>query len=131
MLRHSIHLAIALLATAVAWTSADAQVAGSTTIGIQIDQLQLVAAGWSVRKQVIGKTLVNENGEKVGRIDDLIVAPDSSVSFVIVGAGSFIGVARHDVAIPVSQITGKDGSFVLAGASKATVKAMPAFEYEK
>lgn len=122
---------LAALAATLAWTTASAQVAGATTIGVQVEQLQLVAAGWSVKKQVLGKDLVNENGEKVGRIDDLIVAPDSFVTFAIVGAGGFVGLARHDVAIPVSQISARDGNFVLPGASKAVVKALPAFEYAK
>lgn len=131
MLRLSSQIILVSLATTLAWTTANAQIAGSTTIGIQVEQLQWVATGWSVKKQVLGKTLVNENGEKVGRIDDLIVAPDSSVSFAIVGAGGFVGLARHDVAIPVSQISTRDGNFVLPGASKVVVKAMPAFEYAK
>jgi len=131
MFRLSTQIVLASLATTMAWTTASAQVAGSTTIGVQVEQLQLVATGWSVKKQVLGKTLVNENGEKVGRIDDLIVAPDSSVSFVIVGAGGFVGLARHDIAVPVSQISTRDGNFVLPGATKAIVKAMPAFEYAK
>lgn len=131
MLRLSTQIILASLATTLAWTTASAQVAGSTTIGVQVEQLQLVATGWSLKKQVLGKTVVNENGEKVGRIDDLIVAPDSSLSFAIVGAGGFVGLARHDVAIPVSQISARDGNFVLPGASKAVVKAMPAFEYAK
>ena len=131
MPRFSTQILLASLATTMAWTTASAQVAGSTTVGIQVEQLQLIAAGWSVKKQVLGKELVNENGEKVGRIDDLIVAPDSFVSFAIVGAGGFVGVARHDVAIPVSQISAHDGNFVLPGASKAVVKALPAFEYAK
>lgn len=131
MLRLSTLTILASLATTLASTTASAQVAGATTIGVQVEQLQLVAAGWSVKKQVLGKDLVNENGEKVGRIDDLIVAPDSFVSFAIVGAGGFVGLARHDVAIPVSQISARDGNFVLPGASKAVVKALPAFEYAK
>ena len=131
MRRLSSQIILASLATTLAWTTASAQVAGSTTIGVQVEQLQLIATGWSVKKQVLGKYLVNENGEKVGRIDDLIVAPDSSVSFAIVGAGGFVGLARHDVAIPVSQISARDGNFVLPGATKAAVKAMPAFEYAK
>ena len=131
MRRLSSQIILASLASTMAWTTASAQVAGSTTIGIQVEQLQWVAAGWSVKKQVLGKYLVNENGEKVGRIDDLIVAPDSSVSFAIVGAGGFVGLARHDVAIPVSQISARDGNFVLPGATMAAVKAMPAFEYAK
>jgi sporulation protein YlmC with PRC-barrel domain len=131
MRRPSTQIILASLATTLACMSASAQVAGSTTIGVQVEQLQLVATGWSLKKQVLGKTVVNENGEKVGRIDDLIVAPDSSLSFAIVGAGGFVGLARHDVAIPVSQISARDGNFVLPGASKAVVKAMPAFEYAK
>ena len=131
MFRLSTQITFALLATTMACATASAQVAGSTTVGIQVEQLQLIAAGWSVKKQVLGKTLINENGEKVGRIDDLIVAPDSFVSFAIVGAGGFVGLARHDVAIPVSQISMRDGNFVLPGASKAVVQAMPVFEYAR
>jgi len=40
-----------------------------------------------------------------------------------------LGIDRHDVAIPVSQIKQVDGKFVLAGATKDTLKAMPPFEY--
>ncbi len=44
--------------------------------------------------------------------------------------GGFLGVGRHDVAIPVSQIKQQsDGKFILAGATKDALKAMPPFEY--
>ena len=52
-----------------------------------------------------------------------------AVSYAIVGAGGFLGVDRHDVAIPVNQFTQKDGKFVLAGATKDAIKAIPQFEY--
>ena len=110
--------------------SASAQVAGSTTIGvIDANKIQLVALGWSARRQIIGQVVLNENGEKVGRIDDLIIAPDSAASFAIVGAGGFIGVKRHDVLIPVEQFALKDGHLVLAGASKTAIRALPPFVY--
>ena len=35
--------------------------------------------------------------------------PDRNVSSLIVGAGSFIGIGRHDVAIPVTQIQSRAG----------------------
>ena len=106
-----------------------AQVAGTTTIGIAVAQVQDVAVGWSAKKQIIGHVVYNETGDKVGKIDDLIVAPDSSVSYAIVGTGGFIGVRRHHVAIPVEQLTQKDGEFLLPGATKAAIKAMPTFDY--
>ena len=57
------------------------------------------------------------------------MSPDKSVSYAIIGAGGFLGVGRHDVAIPVNQLKENDGKFVLAGATKAAIKAMPEFEY--
>jgi PRC-barrel domain protein len=108
-----------------------AQVAGSTRLGVSVEEVKIVASGWSSKKQILGKTVFNENNEKVGKIDDLIVAPTGELSFVIIGAGGFAGVGRHDVAIPVQQIQLQDGKFVLPGATKAAVKALPKFEYAK
>jgi len=108
-----------------------AQVAGSTRLGVSIEEVKIVASGWSAKKQILGKTVFNENNEKVGKIDDLIVTPTGELSFVIIGAGGFAGVGRHDVAIPVQQIQLQDGKFVLPGATKAAVKALPKFEYAK
>jgi len=111
---------------------ADAQVAGSTKLGVAVEEVKLVAVGWSARKDIIGKTVYNENNQRVGKIEDLIVAPDSAISFAIVGAGGFAGMGRHDVAIPVQQIQLQDdGKFVLPGATKDAIKSLPRFEYAK
>ena len=75
--------------------------------------------------------MYNEKNEKVGVIDDLIIAPDRAVTYAIVGAGGFVGLAKHDVAIPVSQLKQQDGKFVIPGASKEAIKAMPKFEYAR
>ncbi len=42
-----------------------------------------------------------------------------------------MGVGRHDVAIPVNQLKQLDGKFVLPGATKEAIKALPKFEYAK
>ena len=127
-------VSVLLVSCTLAFMPADyamAQVAGSTRLGVTTEEVKIVASGWSSKKQILGKTVFNENNEKVGRIDDLIVAPTGELSFVIIGAGGFAGVGRHDVAIPVQQIQLQDGKFVLPGATKAAVKAMPKFEYAK
>ena len=77
----------------------------------------------------MGQTVYNDKNEKVGKVDDIIIAPDKAVSYAIVGAGGFLGVGKHDVAIPVNQFKAMDGKLVLAGASKGALKAMPEFEY--
>ncbi len=88
-----------------------------------------LARGWSVKKTLMGKTIYNDAGQKVGKVEDLIVSPDKNVSFVIVGAGGFVGIGRHDVAVPVTQIKDQAGKLVMAGATPDTIKAMPEFTY--
>jgi hypothetical protein len=125
-------LALALTFGVAGWApvTALAQVAGATTtLGVTVTESTQIALGWSVRKTLLGKPVYNEAGQRVGKIEDLIVAPDRTVSYVILGAGGFIGIGRHDVAIPVSQIKDHAGHLVMPGATKEAVKALPAFDY--
>ena len=110
---------------------AAAQVAGSSTLGVAVEEMKAVALGWSVKKQILGQSVYNEQKQRVGKMEDLIVAPDTSVSFAIIGAGGFVGLGRHDVAIPVGQLKQQDGKFVLPGATKEAIKALPKFEYAR
>ena len=112
-------------------TIAQAQVAGSTVVGSATAELRKVTPGWSATRQVLGQAVFNDKNERIGAVDDIVVAPDKAISYAIIGAGGFLGVGRHDVAIPVSQLTQVDGKFVLAGATKDGLKAMPSFEYER
>jgi sporulation protein YlmC with PRC-barrel domain len=128
-------MGVAVLVSLVSLTPTgyvSAQVAGSTSLGVSAEELRAVAIGWSAKKQVLGKTVYNEKAEKVGVIDDLIIAPDRAVSFAIIGAGGFVGVGRHDVLIPITQLKQQeDGKIVLPGATKEAIKALPKFEYAK
>jgi len=106
-----------------------AQVAGSTLLGVAAAEMREVTYGWSAKRQVLGKSVYNDKNQVIGKIDDIIIAPDKAVSYAIIGAGGFLGVDRHDVAIPVSQIKLQDGKLVLPGASKQALEAQPNFEY--
>lgn len=124
-------LALSCIIVFTAGGSASAQVAGSTTVGVAVSEMKELAIGWSAKKQILGKPVYNEKNEKVGAIDDIIIAPDRAVSYAIVGAGGFVGLGRHDVAIPVNQFQRHDGKIVLSGATKEAIKALPKFEYAK
>jgi sporulation protein YlmC with PRC-barrel domain len=123
-------IAAASVLLAGATTAIGQQVVGSTQLGIAVAEMRDVTTGWSAKRQVLGKTIYNDSGDGIGKVDDIIVAPDKAVSYAIIGAGGFLGVGRHDVAIPVGQLKQQsDGKFVLAGATKDALKAMPPFEY--
>ena len=122
-------VAAASVLLTVATMSVGQQIVGSTQLGAAVAELRDVTTGWSVKRHVLGRTVYNDSGNPVGKVDDIIVTPDKAASYAIIGAGGFLGVGRHDVAIPVSQLKETDGKFVLAGATKEALKAIPPFEY--
>jgi len=107
-----------------------APVAGMS-IGVSEDELVTVAKGWSAKNQIMGQDVYNDKSEKVGVVDDLIITPDKAVSYAIVGTGGFIGMDKHDVAIPVNQLKMEGGTITLPGATQEAVKAMHTFQYAK
>ncbi|MCG5078060.1 PRC-barrel domain-containing protein [Paraburkholderia tagetis] len=110
---------------------AQAQVAGAQTLSVTVEQSQALLEGWSVKKSVLGKAVYNDDNAKVGTVRDLIIAPDGTVSAAIVEAGGFLGVAAHDVAVPIASLDTRNGNLYLPGATKEALKATPAFQYAK
>jgi sporulation protein YlmC with PRC-barrel domain len=98
---------------------------------VAVEELKAVALGWSAKKQIMDKDVYNSDNEKVGKVEDLIIAPDKAVSYAILGVGGFLGIDRHDVAIPAGQLKIQGDKLVLPGATKEALKALPKFEYAK
>jgi sporulation protein YlmC with PRC-barrel domain len=111
-------------------TAQDAPIAGKVTLGVTVTEAQLVATGWRASK-MINTDVYNEKNEKIGRVDDLIVAPDGSLSAAIIDVGGFLGMAAHRVAIPIQQFKQMAPKAILAGANKDALKKLPEFEYAK
>ena len=128
------HIVVAVMAS-VMWAlvggTALGQVAGSTTLGVTVEEQKGVAVGWSAKKDVLGEAVYNSNNEKIGAVEDLIITPEKAVSYAIVGTGGFLGIAQHDVAIPVGQLKLEGDKLMLPGATKEGLKALPKFEYAK
>lgn len=88
-----------------------------------------IASGFSAQKSLLSQPLYNEEGLKVGTVEDLIFASNKTMTHVIVGTGGFIGLGRHYVALPLQKIQGRKGKLVLPGATKAYMTSLPAFDY--
>ena len=106
-----------------------AEVVGGVVVGVTVDEVVALANGWSAKNSILGKPVFNENGDKIGIVDDLIIAPNKSLSYAIIGAGGFLGMGKYDVAIPVTKINEVNGKMELKGATKASIKQMPEFVY--
>jgi hypothetical protein len=123
----ALHKAVWVAVALAASINAHAQVAGTQPLSVTVEQSNALLQGWSVKKSVLGKSVYNDQNEKVGTVRDLIVAPDGSVSAAIVSAGGFLGVATHDVA----ALDVRGGNLYLPGATKDAIKATPEFQYAK
>lgn len=108
-----------------------AQVAGSTLLAVSVTEAREVADGWSAKRQILGHSVFNDQNEKIGAVDDIIISPDKTVTYAIIGAGGFLGVARHNVAVRVNQLTVDGDKLVLPGATKEALKQAPEFEYAR
>jgi sporulation protein YlmC with PRC-barrel domain len=62
------------------------------------------AAGQWRASKLIGLNVYNNANEKIGGITELIIDRTGKLDAVVVGAGGFLGLGEHDVAIPYSEI---------------------------
>jgi hypothetical protein len=128
--------AVTALAPASAQTRAPATpaatappAAGEIPLGVTVIEMHAVVAGWSAKRDLLGKTVQNDKKANLGKIEDIIVSPTNSVSYAIIGVGGFLGIASRLVAIPMKQLKLESGQLVLPGATKENLTAMPPFVY--
>lgn len=92
------------------------------------EDLVNVTKGWSVKDEILGQDVYNDNNDNIGTIEDLYVTRDKAISYAIIGVGGFLGMGRHDVAIPVYQLRMTDEQIMLPGATQDSLKAMRAID---
>ena len=112
-----------------------APVAGRAPLGVTVIEMEAVVVGWSAKRDLLGKTVVNDKNEKIGKVDDLIISPNKdgntpAASFAIIGVGGFLGIGKRDVAIPMEQLKLQNKQLTLPGATKDALKALPPFLYQ-
>src|SRR5262249_40008175 len=106
-----------------------AQIAGSTLLGVSYGELRDVTLGWSAKRQILGHPVFNNADERIGSVEDIVVTADKAVSYAIINAGGFLDVAKHNVAVPVSQFQLNGEKLDLPGATRDALKSTPPFEY--
>ena len=85
-------------------SSATTVTSTTTTVTATKWMTQEAAGQWRASK-LIGLNVYNNDNEKIGGITELIVDQSGKLDAVVVGAGGFLGLGQHDVAIPYSQIS--------------------------
>jgi sporulation protein YlmC with PRC-barrel domain len=118
------YLAAALLGTALLTGAAFAETA--TTDRSNVNTAVHKEGQWRSSK-LIGVNVYNDNNEKIGDIQELIVDKSGKVENVVLGVGGFLGVGEHYVAVPMEKLKWVDEpvrtSSTTAPADKSTVGA--------
>ena len=115
-------------ASAASAPSAPKPVAGRSVLGITIAETELLTTGYRASK-LLHQDVYNDKNEKVGKVDDLVISTDGTLSIAVVNVGGFLGIPKRLVAIPVRQFAHLAPKAVLPKATKDSLKALPPFEY--
>jgi hypothetical protein len=88
--------------------------------------------GGSRISKLIGSAVYNDQNEKIGSLDDLILKDGNRIVMGVVSVGGFLGMGNKQVAVPYDQLhleTDTDQTKIIPGASKDALNAMPTFTY--
>ncbi|HKQ30660.1 MAG TPA: PRC-barrel domain-containing protein [Burkholderiales bacterium] len=83
----------------------------------------------SARSDLLGEAVLNDQKEIIGKVEDVVIVLGSGSSFVVLNAGRFVGVAEHNIAIPLEQLLVSGNDVILAGATRDALRALPRFEF--
>lgn len=109
----------------------EAPVAGTTVLGVEVNVSSVAATGYRA-SEVLGSNVYNNKDEKVGTVDDLIIAGDGKVTLAILSVGGFLGIGAKNVAIPIQLFkAGEEGKITLPAATKEELEGLPAFQYAR
>ena len=120
-------MGVASLLVALISTSALAQGAPQSVTERRTEVMQ-TGSGFRASK-LAGTSVYNRDKDKIGTIDDLILSPSDHSAFAILSVGGFLGMGKHYVAVPFSdlQITAKQ--VTMPEATKTSLEALPEFKY--
>jgi len=95
------YLAAAMIGTALLTGAAFAETA--TTDRSNINTAVHKEGQWRSSK-LIGVNVYNDNNEKIGDIQELIIDKSGKVENVVLGVGGFLGMGEHYVAVPMEKL---------------------------
>ena len=120
----------AALAAVVALAAPSLVTAQGAPQTVQLTKVDVVKVSTGYRaSKVIGSSVVNDAGDTVGKVDEIIVGPDGKAPFVVLSVGGFLGLGDKLVALPYEQMRTDGKKIVLPGATKDSLKTLPEFKY--
>jgi sporulation protein YlmC with PRC-barrel domain len=102
----------------------------SQSVELVVVDVHKAAEGYRASK-LIGSSVVNDQNEKIGTIEDIIIGRDDKALFAVLQVGGFLHIGGRLVAVPFqSLVLDEAGNKVkLPGATQQALKKLPEFKY--
>lgn len=83
-------------------------------------------------EDLVGKTVVSKNGEKIGRLENVIISDNGRLEYAVVSSSGFLGIiGRKHTAVPWNMIRQSEDQTLMVNASMEKFKNAPAFSERK
>jgi sporulation protein YlmC with PRC-barrel domain len=100
----------------------------------QTETLSTIPSTAASANRWLKQDIYDTAGNKIGEVEDLIVADNHSIEAAIVSVGGFIGIKEKHVAVPINAIrpTESNGRWrLIMNATKEVLKSAPGFKYDR
>jgi sporulation protein YlmC with PRC-barrel domain len=86
-------------------------------------------AGWQRSSQITGMTVTNPQGEKLGKIDDLLIDQSGALKYAILSHGGLLGIGDKLIPIPWRALKlDKEKGTLVVNVEKAALEKAPSFD---
>jgi sporulation protein YlmC with PRC-barrel domain len=85
--------------------------------------------GWQRSSQISGMTVTNAQGEKLGKIDDLLIDQGGALKYAILSHGGILGIGDKLIAIPWKALRlGTEKKTLVINVDKVALEKAPNFD---
>jgi len=89
-----------------------------------------VTADQQIRaSKLIGGSVYNDQKEKIGSIDELLVDQHHAVISAVLSVGGFLGLGSKMVKVPYNELRVVGDEIVMSGATKDQLNQMPSYKF--
>ncbi|HYC04345.1 MAG TPA: PRC-barrel domain-containing protein [Azospirillaceae bacterium] len=84
-------------------------------------------------EKLLGRTVVGDNGEEIGEVEDVVLDPQTGQARqLVVASGGFLGIGEKNVAVDFrhAQVTPGADQIKVTGLRTDGIRAMPEFQYD-
>jgi PRC-barrel domain len=79
--------------------------------------------------KLIGASVYNEQDQKIGNVDELLITNGHDVSHAVLSVGGFLGIKAKLVKVTYDQLQMKDNKLVMSGATKDQLMQLPEYKF--